>query len=133
MLNAHLLSVVAAAIAAFMVGGLWYAPLFGKVWMAEMGFTEADKAKVNPVRLFGGTLALELLSAFFLGHLLAHVSHSAQVTMMISAGMALGFVIPALLVNYMYAMKSAKLMVIDAGHWLVVYLVMGAVFVVLGV
>ena len=130
---AHLLPTLVAAIAAFLVGSLWYALLFGKIWQIELGLTEADKARANPALIYGGAFVFELISAFFLGHLLAHVAHSARTTMMISGGIALGFVIPALAVNYLFAMKSVRLMLIDGGHWLVVYLAMGAVFVVLGV
>ena len=134
MMHASILSVLVATVAAFMAGGLWYGPLFGKAWQAEQGFGEAEKAraKAGMARLFAVTLVCEFVSAFFLGHLLAHVSHSARFTMMISVGMALGFVIPAMVVNYMYAMKSLKLIAIDAGHWIVVFAVMGAVFVLMG-
>ena len=128
MVQASLLAVLVATIAAFMVGGLWYGPLFGKIWTFEQGFTEADKARSSMGKLFATTLVAEAISAFFLGHLLGHVAHSVQTTMMISSGIALGFVIPALVVNYSYGLKSWRLMAIDAGHWLVVFAVMGGVF-----
>ena len=41
--------------------------------------------------------------------------------------MALGFVIPAYGVNYLFAGRKLALFAIDAGYWLVTYLVMGAV------
>ena len=132
MAYAHLTSTLAATVAAFAVGGLWYGPLFGKLWMAQMGFTDADKGRVNVVRLFGLTLLLELVSAFFLGHLLAHVAHSARFTMMISTGIAAGFIAPSIMVDYLYGMKSWRLMALDCGHWIVAYAAMGAVFVLLG-
>ena len=37
---------VVAAASAFVVGGLWYGPIFGKAWMAEMGFTEDDYVRL---------------------------------------------------------------------------------------
>lgn len=132
MAYAHLTSTLAATVAGFAVGGLWYGPLFGKPWMAEMGFTEADKGRVNPAKLFGLTLALECVSAFFLGHLLTHTAQGAARTMMIATGIGLGFVGPAVLVNCLYGMKSLKLMAIDVGHWVAVYAAMGGVFVLLG-
>ena len=33
------LAVIAAAIASFVLGGLWFGPLFGSAWMKENGFT----------------------------------------------------------------------------------------------
>jgi hypothetical protein len=126
------LTIIAAAIAAFAVGGLWYGPLFSKAWMAENGFTEADLQGSNMALLFGGTIILNLVSAVFLGHLLAHFDPNPTQTMMISTGIALGFVIPSLAVNYMYSRKSMRLFLIDAGYFLAIFAVMGGVFVVLG-
>lgn len=126
------LTIIAAAIAAFAVGGVWYGPLFGKAWMAEVGFTEEDAKNSNMALLFGGTIALNLISAVFLGHLLAHFDPAPMQTMMISTGIALGFVIPSLAVNYMYNRKSMRLFLIDAGYYLGVFAAMGAVFVLLG-
>jgi hypothetical protein len=40
---------------------------------------------------------------------------------------ALGFVIPAFGVNYLFAGRKLALFWIDAGYWLVTYLVMGAI------
>ena len=40
MANANLLAILVAAATGFLIGGLWYGPLFGKAWMAEHGFTE---------------------------------------------------------------------------------------------
>lgn len=125
-------TIIAAAIAAFGVGGLWYGPLFGKAWMVANGFTEADLAGSNMVKLFGGTIALNLVSAVFLGHLLAHFAPAPMQTMMISTGIALGFIIPGLAVNYMYSRRTMRLFLIDAGYFLAIFAVMGAVFVVLG-
>ena len=35
----NLAAVLAAALAAFVLGFLWHGPLFGKLWMRLMGFT----------------------------------------------------------------------------------------------
>ena len=41
----HWLAVLAAAVAAFAVGGVWYSALFGKLWMAARGLTAANLAR----------------------------------------------------------------------------------------
>jgi hypothetical protein len=84
-------------------------------------------------KLYGLTFAFSVLSAVFLGHLLASVQASAKATMMISTGIALGFITPALGTNYLFARRSGKLFAIDAGYWIVFYAAMGGVFVMLGV
>lgn len=76
---------------------------------------------------------LSFVSAVFLGHLLAHFGEmSARSTMMISVGVALGFVVPAIGTNYLFSRASGRLFAIDAGYWLLFYAAMGAVFVILG-
>ncbi|MBM9502329.1 DUF1761 domain-containing protein [Leptospira sp. 201903071] len=36
-LNINYLAVLAAVVANFIIGSLWYGPIFGKLWMKEMG------------------------------------------------------------------------------------------------
>lgn len=133
MANANLLAIFVAAAAGFLVGGIWYGPLFGKPWMAELGFTEDELKNANMLKIYGLTFAFSVLSAVFLGHLLAHFGDmSARSTMMISTGIALGFIVPAIGTNYLFSRKSGKLFAIDAGYWIVFYAAMGAVFVMLG-
>lgn len=132
MANANLLAILVAAAAGFLVGGLWYGPLFGKIWMAENGFTEEELKTANMLKIYGLTFAFSVLSAVFLGHLLAFFDTNTRSTLMISTGIALGYIVPAIGTNYLFARKSAKLFAIDAGYWVVFYAAMGLVFVFLG-
>jgi hypothetical protein len=50
---------------------------------------------------------------------------------MMSGGLALAFVIPALLISYTQQRVSARLALIDAGFWLTTYLAMGLTFFLL--
>jgi hypothetical protein len=132
MANANLLAILVAAAAGFLVGGIWYGPLFGKAWMNENGFTEEELKKANMLKIYGLTFAFSVLSAVFLGHLLAAVQAGTRATMMISTGIALGYIAPAIGTNYLFSRKSGKLFAIDAGYWVVFYAAMGLVFVFLG-
>jgi hypothetical protein len=132
MANANLLAILVAAAAGFLVGGIWYGPLFGNAWMNENGFTEEELKKANMLKIYGLTFAFSVLSAVFLGHLLAAVQASTRATMMISTGIALGYIAPAIGTNYLFSRKSGKLFAIDAGYWVVFYAAMGLVFVFLG-
>ena len=132
MANANLLAILVAAAAGFLVGGLWYGPLFGKVWMTQNNFTEEELRGANMLKIYGLTFAFSVLSAVFLGHLLAFFDANARSTMMISVGIALGYIVPAIGTNYLFARKSGKLFAIDAGYWVVFYAAMGVVFVLLG-
>lgn len=132
MANANLLSILIAAVAGFMVGGLWYGPLFGKTWQREIGLSDNDIKSGNMAKIFGITFLFSVLSAVFLGHLLSHFDTDFYRTMMISTGIALGFVAPAIGTNYLFGRKTGRLFAIDAGYWIVFYAAMGLVFGLLG-
>ena len=133
MANANLLAILVAAAAGFLIGGVWYGPLFGKAWMQARGLTEEELRGGNMLKIYGLTFAFSVLSAVFLGHLLAHFGDmSARSTMMISVGIALGFIVPAIGTNYLFGQASGKLFAIDAGYWIIFYAAMGTVFTLLG-
>ena len=132
MANANLLAILAAAATGFLIGGLWYGPLFGKAWMAEHGFTEEQLRRSNMLKIYGLTFAFSVLSAVFLGHLLAFFDTNTRSTLMISVGISLGYIIPAIGTNYLFSRRSGRLFAIDAGYWIVFYTVMGLVFLILG-
>lgn len=133
MANANLLAILVAAIAGFLIGGLWYGPLFGKAWQRETGLGDDEIKSANLLKIYGTTFLFSILSAVFLGHLLAHFDTDLYRTMMISTGIALGFIAPAIGTNYLFSRKSARLFAIDAGYWVVFYAAMGLVFALLGV
>jgi hypothetical protein len=132
MANANILAILIAAASGFLVGGIWYGPLFGKAWQRAIGLSDDELKSANMIKIFGITFLFSLLSAVFLGHLLAHFDTDFYRTMMISTGIALGFVVPAIGTNYLYGRKSGKLFAIDAGYWIVFYAAMGLIFGLLG-
>ena len=131
MANANLLAILVAAATGFLIGGLWYGPLFGKAWMAEHGFTEEQLRGSNMIKIYGLTFAFSVLSAVFLGHLLAFFDTNTRSTLLISVGISLGYIIPAIGTNYLFSRKSGKLFAIDAGYWIAFYAAMGLVFLIL--
>lgn len=55
-------AVLAAAVSAFVLGGLWYGPLFKHIWCREAG-VDPDKPNGHPARVFGGAFVLSLIAA----------------------------------------------------------------------
>ena len=48
------IAIVVAAVASFLLGGLWYSPvLFGKAWQRETGLTDEQLKKGNMAKIFG--------------------------------------------------------------------------------
>ncbi|MFA6113930.1 MAG: DUF1761 domain-containing protein [Sphingomonas sp.] len=128
----HWLAILVAAVSGFLVGGLWYGPIFGKAWQAARGLSDDAMKNANMPMIFGLTFLLNLFSAFILDHTLTtYGAPDLSLSVMISSGVALGFIVPAIGVNYLFSRQSLRLFMIDAGYWLVIYSVMGVVFALL--
>ena len=55
------LAVIVGTLLGFVLGALWYGPRFGRAWMAEHGFTEAELTRdFNPAKTYGIGLAFGL-------------------------------------------------------------------------
>ena len=126
----HWLAVLVAGLSGFAVGGVWYGPLFLKPWLAAEGKTKEEMGGGHPLKVFGLAFLCNLFSAFILDHVFGTYGNPAMhESLLVAFGVALGFVVPAYGVNYLFAGRRLKLFLIDAGYWIVTYLVMGAVLV----
>ncbi len=121
------LAVTLAALASFVFGGVYYG-LMSKAWISALGRSAAEleaRARPMPV-LFAITIAAELAMAYALAGIIGHIGgdHIRLATGLI-AGLAvwLGFIVPALVVNYSYQGQQASLIAIDAMHWAGVLLI----------
>jgi hypothetical protein len=104
--------------------------LFGKMWMEARGLTveDAKNSGGNVGAMFGITFVLDVVIAFVLDHTLGtYGDPDMSSTLMVAGGIALGFIIPAMGVNYLYQQATLKHFLIDAGHWLAALLAMGVV------
>ncbi len=126
----NFLEVIAAALSAFVVGGLWFGPLFGQRWQALSGVTEARIAASNMPLIYGLTLLLNLFVATML-------SFFIEVAMMIGSGafigaafgalLALIFTVPPFAINMLFSLRPLRLFLIEAGYMVVQFAVMGAI------
>jgi len=71
-MDVNWLAVSAAALSAFLLGGLWYSPLlFGKSWQRLNGLSDEALAKRPATLVFGGAFVLSVVAslvfAMFLG------------------------------------------------------------------
>ena len=129
------LAVIIAAIVGFAAGAAWYMAL-GKHWMEAHGFTqESMKANQSPVPFiiaFVANLVMAWMLAGIIGHLgIGEVNLKNGV---ISGALIwFGFVLTTIAVNYSFGKRSLKLIAIDAGHWLAVLALQGAVIGLMGV
>jgi len=75
MLKINYLAVIAAAIAAFVVGALWYSPLlFGRTYMEVRGLSPSALAEMKPrVGELVGEFVKNIVVAFVLAHFIARL------------------------------------------------------------
>ncbi len=120
--------VLAGSAAFFVVGAIWYGVLFGNAWQKAAGLQDADLEGANMPLIFGLTFLFEMLIAMVLWHLIARTGAAPHVVMMMSIGFAIGIMVPAIGINYLYQRKSGMLFAIDAGHFILGMAAMGGVF-----
>tara|TARA_R110002110_G_scaffold153019_2_gene346062 strand:- start:110 stop:520 length:411 start_codon:yes stop_codon:yes gene_type:complete len=123
------LAVLAASVSAFVVGGLWYGPLFGKAWMNASGVTEEMMAARNQAKIFGGAFVLNVIMVV---NLAMFIGPEADIAYGGAAGFFTGaFWVSAMLgVFFLFEGRPMKLYLINAGYATVALTLMG---VILGV
>lgn len=115
-------AVGAAALATFMIGGLWYSVLFAGKWQQESGVTDAQ-LKSGALRIFLGSFLFALVMATGLAMLIGArgIAHGALTG--VAAGLA--FVAAAFGINYLFERKGVALWLINAGYNVISFTVMG--------
>jgi hypothetical protein len=133
------IAVVIAAVVAWLASAAWYMSLC-RIWMAALGKTpeqvEVDRKKPGAFLPFIYAFVANLIIAWMLAGLLGHLG-SGQVTLrngvITGAFCWFGFVLTTMVVNYSFSGRNIRLLLIDAGNWLIVLLLIGAVVGGIGV
>lgn len=120
------LAVLVATVSTFVLGGVWYGPLFGKTWMRATGITEEEIDKGNKPKIFGVTFVLQLLAAAVLA---MFIGPEADVTFGAAAGGAVGlfWVSTYLGVFHLFEQRTLAHWALDAGYATLAFAVMGAI------
>ncbi|MCC6292738.1 MAG: DUF1761 domain-containing protein [Bryobacterales bacterium] len=121
------LAVGAAALATFLLGGIWYSPaLFGRAWQRETGLSDAQLQQRSLAVVFGTSFVLALIMAF---NLAAFLQGPPDLAWGMAAGAlaGIGWVAMAMGVTYLFEARSMKLFLINAGYHAVSFVIMGAI------
>ena len=128
------IAVILAANLAAAVGIVWHGPLFrtGRPLLEGDGPRGGGRS-----RSYLTVLLVMLIAAVMLGHNFARIGEATMsakpwLYFMMSGGLAIAFVIPAVWLVSARQGVAAQTRWIDAGFWLAAYLTMGAVFWALG-
>jgi hypothetical protein len=127
-MKTNYLAVVVAAIAYFLLGGLWYGVLFHKPWMALEQMTIEQAKSVSPVVPYIVAFLLELLIAYSLAQLcIWRNADTASRGASIGVLVWIGFVGPIALMTYMFEMRPRALYAINEFYPLAGLILMGAI------
>lgn len=120
----NLWAVLVAAVSSFLLGGVWYGPLFGKAWNAAAGMDPQKQG--HPAKIFGGAFVFSLLAAavfaWFLGP-------QPSLSFAVCRGVLVGFglVAASFGINYLFAQRGLRLWLIDGGYHTVQFALFGLV------
>jgi Protein of unknown function (DUF1761) len=128
------LAVVVAALFGFILGWIWYTPLFGKQWMEARGVTEqqiADGQK-NMARNMIAVAVGILIMAWALGTLASYLRLATWMQGLKLGALAwFGFAFAMGLIDaVMTRGRKVTAFYIDAGYWLITLAAMGMIVTV---
>jgi hypothetical protein len=121
------LAVIAAALSAFILGGIWYSPvLFGNAWMKENRFTLEIVKAGNKARIFGWSLFLTLIMSINLAMFLntPDMNFVQGLTYGLLAGV---WVFCGIAIVALFELKGWLYILVNGGYCLVSLGVMGAI------
>lgn len=123
--------VIGAAVAAWLIGALWYSPLlFARAWAAAHGYSAEKLAEMQKSagKAYAGSLLAFVVMAYVL-----HLFFSQLGADTLHTGLAWGFhawvglALPLGFIAYLYSDKQIATLVIDSGYQLAYLLAMGAI------
>lgn len=121
----NVVAVAAASVAFFLVGWLWYGMIFEDIWMAEMGL---PKAEDPPASFMIGGFVITVMQVIGIGLAMKWKS-AAGVSAAVMTAIVLWavFALPFSAYGYLYGPHSLSLLMIDAGHLFVGWVVSAVV------
>lgn len=128
--NVNFLAVFVCAIIAMAISYFWYSPfLLGKMWLDSMEKTEEEVRKeIKPLKTYGISFIAYLILAYSLSRIMVYVN-ATTITEGIRIGFLcwFGFTLTIMTINALLEGKSLRLVLIDGGYHLIIFLVFGIV------
>jgi hypothetical protein len=126
----NLWAVLAAGVATFLLGGIWYQALFGKAWVKAHGYTPEQiqvMQKARPPLVFFGTMILAyLLLATLMGYLVQWTGAQSWIDGVVLGLVVWGILVAVALTDYISSTKKPAVYFIDCTYQLC-FLVMNGV------
>lgn len=129
----NLLAVLVAGVSSMVIGGLWYGPVFGKVWIKLMGLTPERLAELKAKGMAKAYL-LNFIAALVMAYVLAHFSNVWGASGIggafeLAFWIWLGFQATVMLGPVLWAGESPKLYALNVVYQLVTLFVIAIILV----
>ena len=120
------LAVLAATVAAFLLGGLWFSVLFGKQWIAALGKTKEEMGMPGP------SMALSFATTFVMAAALAMIivrmpRMSALGAMRFGSAVGIGIVAMGMASDFAFTNWPRKLYWIQASYHVMMVVIMSLI------
>lgn len=117
-------AVLVATVVSFVIGFLWYGPLFGKIWAKEMGISEKEMnaPKKGMWKMMIANFVGTLITVYVLAHFLVFLEAKTAIdAIQLGFWIWLGFFLTTtMLGGILWEKKSFTLFWINAIYWLVI-------------
>ena len=120
-------AILVATLAGFMLGGLWYGPIFGKAWLRAIGKREEDLT--NPAPAFAISFFTAFVTALLLALLIGELGtvETALDGAFLGLYIGVGFIAAAMASDYAFCRWPKELFLIQAGYRVIYSVIMGAI------
>lgn len=129
-----ILPLIIGGIFNMVLGALWYSNvLFAKSWMKESGVTEEQISDSSGMgRVYGLTMMMAIVTSYVIGFIVVNlgVTSIGQV-LVVAVILFLGTDLPMIIKNWGFERRTIKLGFINHSYQLVVYAVVGILFILL--
>lgn len=122
-----ILEVLVAALSTFLLGGVWYGPLFAKAWQREVKLSDEQLRAANKAKVFGGSFVLAFVAAWVFAMFLGP-QPAPGFAIGVGALAGLCWVGASFGINDLFEQRSLKLWAINAGYHTLAFTLFGAVF-----
>lgn len=135
------LAVIAAAIVPMIIGAIYYGPIFGKTWMASLGYTEDDFKGRNLPLIYGLALLMAVIMSFFMkmvvelthkdvnqaGELYFGSHHTFGHGALHGALLCLTLAAPVVVSLGLFQKNTAKNILLNVVYWVITWAIMGGI------
>ena len=121
-------AVITAAVATFLIGGLWYSPLlFHRAWMNANGLTDEQRRRDGMAKIFGLSFLFSWIMAYNLAAFLAGPDTTVLWGATAGALAGVGWVTLSIGILGLFERRPLKYVLINGGYFTVAFVAMGAI------